>query len=61
MEDLFQSIETLPEKLQTILIEFSMGDCNYETTGKLLNSCEAEGYTFEYGLDAIPFNLTKIK
>lgn len=61
MEDLFESIESLPERVQEILSEFSGEEQTYETCEKLLSLCEAEGYTFEFGLDAIPFNLTKIK
>jgi hypothetical protein len=61
MEDLFETIETLPFKVQLILSEFAEEDNTYEKCADLLRRCEAEGYTFEYGLDAIPFNLTKIK
>jgi hypothetical protein len=60
MEDLFESIESLPERVQEILRDFS-GEQTYEDCEKLLSLCEAEGYTFEYYLDANPFNLTKIK
>jgi hypothetical protein len=58
--DLFETIETLPYKVQLILSEFAQDDNTYEACADLLRRCEAEGYTFEYGLDAIPFNLTKI-
>lgn len=61
MTDLFESIESLPAKVQAILSEFSEEAQTYESCSKLLSLCEAEGYTFEYYLDAIPFNLTKIK
>lgn len=60
-EDLFETIETLPYKVQLILSEFAEEDNTYENCANLLRKCEAEGYTFEYGLDAIPYNLTKIK
>ena len=59
-EDLFETIETLPYKVQLILSEFAEDDITYEKCDDILSRCEAEGYTFEYGLDAIPFNLTKI-
>lgn len=60
MDDLFEIIETLPYKVQLILSEFSEDGHTYQQCADLLRRCEAEGYTFEYGLDAIPFNLTKI-
>lgn len=60
MTDLFETIEELPYKVQLILSEFAEDDNNYEACAERLSRCEAEGYTFEYGLDAIPFNLTKV-
>lgn len=59
--DLFETIETLPYKVQLILSGFAEDDHTYEACADLLSRCEAEGYTFEYGLDAIPYQLTKIK
>ena len=61
MTDLFETIETLPYKVQLILSEFAEDDNTYDKCADLLRRCEAEGYTFEYGLDAIPYQLTKIK
>lgn len=61
MKDLFETIEMLPEEMQQILSEFAEEDNTYDACADLLSICEAQGYTFEYGLDASPFNLTKIK
>lgn len=61
MKDLFETIEMLPEEMQQILSEFAEEDNTYDACADLLSRCEAQGYTFEYGLDASPFNLTKIK
>lgn len=63
MEDLFEVIETLPIKVQLILSELAEDDDTCDTYAKcedVLKRCKAEGYTFEYGLDAIPYQLTKI-
>lgn len=60
MQDLFEVIETLPSEVQEIIqryqdLDNTYGDCEY-----LLGELELVGYTFEYGLDGIPYNLQKI-
>jgi hypothetical protein len=59
MTDLFDKIESLPEKVQTILNEFALKDNSYSNCAELLRLMEAEGYTFEYGLDAVPYGLVR--
>ncbi len=57
--DLFEQYETLPQEVQDILLDFG-DEQSYEGCEKLLAELKPHGYTFEYYLDASPFNLTKI-
>ncbi len=65
IDDLFQSQDTLPRKVQytidcyTKAIEEGPGD-SYMLCADFLEEMEAQGYTFEYGLDGVPFDLQKI-
>jgi hypothetical protein len=60
MKDLFEKIDTLPEAVRTI-VEFygyKLEELNtYELCKEFLSKIEPLGYTFDYGLDAIPQNL----
>ncbi len=57
--DLFEHYTLLPQPVQDILTEF--GEVGtYERCEGLLNLLKPHGYSFEYYLDAEPFNLTKI-
>jgi len=58
-QDLFEAIETLPLCIQNALSSFEREGYDYETCAKYLAILEAKGYTFEYGLDGMPFNLTE--
>lgn len=62
--DLFSVWETLPEKLQELIEELferlQNGGNGYTTCADMLAKFEAEGYTYNYGLDAEPFELQKI-
>lgn len=60
-QDLFESIETLPLCIQNVLSKFEREGYDYETSAKYLPVLEGMGYTFEVGLDGVPFNLTKTK
>lgn len=59
--DLFEAIETLPEDVQAVLEEFSSCDETYENCEALLKALHLHGYTFEYGLDAVPYDLALIE
>ena len=59
MTDLFETIETLPLCIQNVLSNFENEGYDYETCAKYLAILEAKGYTFEVGLDGVPFNLTE--
>lgn len=60
-EDLFENYENLPKNLLDILNKYQMNeDLNYITIEKMLKEVNAIGYTFEYYLDCIPYNLQKL-
>lgn len=61
MTDLFESMDELPKKVQKIIFDFYWEEQTFKACEELLVKLEAEGYTFEVGLDAVPFNLTKKK
>ncbi len=59
--DLFDDYNSLPKEVQNVLIEYvDKFDQTYENCEILVNKLELLGYTCEYYLDAIPFNLRKI-
>jgi hypothetical protein len=60
MEDLFENQEALPGIMQMVMKKYEDGDFTYEVCEELLDDCESFGYTFEYGLDAIPHSLTEM-
>lgn len=60
--DLFEcESNLLPIEVVRILNDYSMKDSNYENCKRMLIEMEKIGYYFEFGLDAIPFNLHKIE
>jgi hypothetical protein len=60
MEDLFEKYETLPLEVQKILSDYDDSDQTYINCDKLVNDLEKVGYTCDYYLDAIPYNLKKL-
>lgn len=63
MKDLFEHYEEQPEELQEICEHYSIKEqaqgLNYNDCKSFLEEVEPLGYTFDYGLDAEPFNLRK--
>jgi len=57
--DLFESSDLLPPEVLNIYKEFP-DELTYNQCAYFLKRMEALGYTFEYYLDAVPFNLKKI-
>jgi hypothetical protein len=56
--DLFEDYENIPANVQKILDEYDLEeDSDYDTLLELQNRLETIGYTFEYGLDAVPYGL----
>ena len=61
--DLFDTPEKLPRHIQRIIESYGerMDDMDgYAWCKAFLNEINEWGYTFDYGLDAEPFNLKKI-
>lgn len=62
--DLFEQIEQLPEPVQNILKEFEQkyeDEGNYTVCNWLIEQLKPLGYTCDYGLDAIPYDLRKLE
>lgn len=59
--DLFEHFETLPEELKRILTKYEECDNDYNVMAAMQAECEAIGYTFDYYLDAEPYNLRELK
>jgi hypothetical protein len=57
--DLFDIYEMQPDNLKKIVEAYEMEDNGYDEVKMFLGEVEAIGYTFDYGLDAVPFNLRK--
>ena len=55
--DLFSTPELLPEQIKAILDTFDVETLSYQDCETMLAEMEKLGYTFEFGLDATPFNL----
>lgn len=60
--DLFEEPEAQPEALKTIVAHFTpkleAGDA-YDVCRDFLAAVQRHGFTFEYGLDGEPYNLTR--
>ena len=60
MIDLFETPEKLPIEIIDLMHEFSKMNNSYTACEILLKKCIKIGYTFDYDLDAMPFNLEKL-
>lgn len=58
--DLFENIEQLPQEAKDIVNFYSNEDADFTTLVNMESDLLAVGYKFNWGLDAIPFNLRKI-
>ena len=62
--DLFAEWETLPQNIQDLIDKLNNkleeSGNRYTMLADMLAEFEAEGYTFDYGLDAEPFMLKKL-
>jgi hypothetical protein len=58
--DLFTTPEVLPAEVLAIVEKLGESDPSYEGNRLAVICLEKLGYTFDYGLDAIPFNLIKL-
>ena len=57
-QDLFEQWETLPNELKWVLEEMEYSYNGLNQARKKINKM---GYTFESGLDSVPFNLRRIE
>lgn len=58
--DLFEDFDNLPQDVQDIFFEYEDVDDTYERNKEMLSRLKPLGYTFDYGLDAVPFGLKKM-
>ena len=61
MKDLFEHYETLPQEVQDVLEKHATDDDTYENCQQLVEDLNKVGYTCDYYLDAVPFNLRKLE
>jgi hypothetical protein len=59
-KDLFENPELLPLEVVTIIEKYEEMDPCYEMCHNLILELEQVGYTCDYGLDGIPYDLQKI-
>lgn len=58
--DLFEHWQTLPETMQNVLNKYAEIEHDYTTLEAMQQECEALGYTFDFGLDCVPYDLRKL-
>ena len=59
--DLFETPELIPDNVRAVFDKYDNGDeLSYEEIFKLHTEVEELGYTFDYYLDAVPYDLRKI-
>lgn len=60
--DLFETPELIPDNVRAVFDKYDNGDeLSYEEIFKLHTEVEQLGYTFDYYLDAVPYDLRKIE
>lgn len=59
--DLFDDWKKIPKPVKAILDKHSLYDSDYEDLEKAKKEVEAVGYTFDFGLDAVPYDLRKLE
>ena len=55
--DLFEHPEKIPQEVKDVLDEYQLAENDYDTCMDLVENLNTVGYTCDYGLDAVPFNL----
>lgn len=59
--DLFENTHLLPKEVRKIIQSYEELEFNYERCEQMLQELKPHNYTFEYGLDGIPFNLKELQ
>lgn len=60
MKDLFEDYEALPNEVKSVIDQFIASDETYENCNTLVVELNELGYTCDYGLDAVPYDLRKL-
>lgn len=60
MQDLFEYPELWPANLRAILARYFAKESTYENLIQLESELLSAGYSIEFGLDCVAFNLQKI-
>ncbi len=60
MQDLFETPEKIPQKVNKILDKYREGDYTYTDCEELQKELQKVGFTIDYYLDAIPYNLREV-
>ncbi|MCT4329551.1 JAB domain-containing protein [Elizabethkingia meningoseptica] len=61
--DIIDGFENIPEELEVVMEKWQQkieNGLDYEDCANFQKDCEDIGYTFDYGLDSVPFDLRKI-
>jgi len=60
--DLFKNVESLPQDVQNVIEKYDEDwEYTYENCANMQDELEELGYTFDYYLDATPYNLRKME
>jgi hypothetical protein len=59
MQDLFEKPELLPKNVQKILSSFDIDKDPYKQCKRMEKKLKPLGYSFDWGLDGIPYDLVK--
>lgn len=58
--DLLDNWDAIPDHVKEILVKYNPSDMTYENCANLVKELNTVGYTIDYYLNAIPFNLQKL-
>ena len=58
--DLFEYPELIPDVINDIIESYNEDADLYKECRRMLKEMNKHGYTFEYGLDGVPYDLRKI-
>lgn len=60
MQDLFETPGKIPQEVNVILDKYRAGEYTYPECAQLQNELQKVGFTIDYYLDAIPYNLREV-
>lgn len=61
--DMFEDFDNLPQPIKSVFEKYeqeTLEGFSYDILAKMLTECENLGYTFDYDLDAVPYDLRPI-